>query len=491
MAVLGVWGLARQNAMGNDEVATLWAAKLSLRQLFHLLDHVDAVHGLYYLLMHFWVSAFGTTPTIIRIPSVIVMTAAAGLIVIIGRHLTGSAWAGLFAGLIMALTPVVTFYAQTARSYAAVLLCVACATLVLVRALEAEAAGSAGRVTRATRWWVLYGALVTLGGYLNELSLLILGAHAVTVLLARYGRRTSQHWVIAGAVGALLCLPVAGYSIKERGAVGWIPRPDTRDIGILFHDYFGGTTLAAVLIFLCAVAAVLPGKAGPPWWRSGGISLPSVALPWLVVPGAVLIGESLVGKPLYSDRYVLYAEAAAALLAGGGVYRIGGWLAERWGRPAARRAVVVVPGAVVCVCALVLQLGPQQRVRTPQVREFDYGSPSRYIGAHARPGDGVLFFNSFYRKARLGYPADFRNTTDFAMALSPTQAGTFNGTDKPFALVRPLMLTYKRIWVVGRAPSATVSNPAIRAEGELLMTRFRLAVERHYKGIVVTLWIQR
>src|SRR5215470_6630035 len=35
MAVLGLWGLARDSSMGNDEVATRWAALLSLRELAH------------------------------------------------------------------------------------------------------------------------------------------------------------------------------------------------------------------------------------------------------------------------------------------------------------------------------------------------------------------------------------------------------------------------------------------------------------------------
>ena len=47
MAVLGLWGLARDSSMGNDEVATRWAALLSLRDLAHLLNTIDAVHGLY------------------------------------------------------------------------------------------------------------------------------------------------------------------------------------------------------------------------------------------------------------------------------------------------------------------------------------------------------------------------------------------------------------------------------------------------------------
>ena len=105
MAVLGVWGLARDSSMGNDEVATRWAALLSLHQLGRLLRHVDAVHGLYYLIMHGWM-AVGTSPAVMRIPSVIAMVVAVALTVIIGRRLTGSGWAGLFAGLIVALTPV-------------------------------------------------------------------------------------------------------------------------------------------------------------------------------------------------------------------------------------------------------------------------------------------------------------------------------------------------------------------------------------------------
>jgi mannosyltransferase len=516
MAILGVWGLARHNAMGNDEVASRYAAMLSLGQLFHLLSHLDAVHGFYYLLLHCWI-AVGSTATIIRVPSVIVTAASAGLIVIIGRRLTGSALAGLFAGLIMALDPVISFYAQTARSYAMVFCCVLATTLALLRALEAEEEGGAG--PRLTRRWVLYGALVTVGGYLNELALLVLAAHAVTVLLTRYGRQTVKHWFVAGAVGFVLCLPVIALSIEERAAVGWIPRPDVHAVGVLFHDYFGATNLVSVFMFALAVFAVLPAAALPAvrvsrpraqsgpvvgaasaWWNQGGLSLPSVAAPLLVLPGGLLIVESWIGKPLYADRYVIYGEAGAALLAGAGLYRLGQWLGPRLARQlgtaapggaAGWRSLVWLPGVIVCVLALVLQLGAQERTRTAGIREFDFGDPAFYIGAHAQNGDGVLFFNTFYRKIRLGYPQDFTKITDFAMAVSPEKAGTYNGINKPFPVVRSLMLTYQRIWVVGRAPSAHVKSPAIRGEGELLMSGYTRIAYRHFRGIVVTLWLRR
>jgi mannosyltransferase len=520
MAVLGVWGLARHNAMGNDEVASRYAAMLSLGQLFHLLSHVDAVHGFYYLLLHCWI-AVGSTVTIIRIPSVIFMTAAAGLIVIVGRRLTGSAWAGLFAGLIMALDPVISYYAQTARSYALVFCCVVAATLALVRALESEDEERTGQGPARARLrsrWITYAVLITLGGYLNELSLLVLAAHAVTVLLTRYGWPTVKHWFVSAAAGAILVLPVIALSIKERAADTGATRPDLHDIEILFHDYFGATILVAVGMLAFAVFAVLPASGLPAisilrprpaagagsdaaWWKRGGISLPSVAAPLLVLPSGLLVAESLVGKALYADRYILYCEAGAALLAGAGVYRLGQWAGPWLGRrlagwrgqagAAGWRSLVWLPGVLVVVCALVLQLGAQQRARTPGSRMFDFGNPAFYIGKHARAGDGVLFFNTFYRKIRLGYPQDFRDVTDFAMAISPQQSGTYNGFNKPLPVVRSLMLTYPRIWVVGQYPSVHVSAPAIRGESELLMSRFTLVAKRHFKGIEVTLWSRR
>jgi mannosyltransferase len=497
MLVLGWWGIARDNSMGNDEVATRWAALLPLRELAHLLGNVDAVHGLYYLLMHGWV-ALGSSPVILRIPSVIAMAAAAVLMVIIGRRLTGSGWAGLFAGLIMALTPSISFYAQTARSYAMVFACVLGSTLALMYAMEAEAAGRPSR-----RRWLVYAGLVALGGYLNEMSLLVLAAHAVTVLLARYGRPAIERWLWSAGGGAALVAPLVLLSIKEHAALGWVSPPGLTDLRALAQDYFGAETVAAGLLAICAVVALLPpagtwrwlpggakqpgAEPGPPWWRGGGVSLPSVAAPLLVLPAAILMVESILLRPLYVDRYVLYGEAGAALLAGAGLYRIGRWAGDASGR----HALVWLPGVVVCLCVLVLQLAPQHHVRRPGSRRYDYGGPSRYVGTNARPGDGILFFGKFYRKAKLGYPGDFRNTSDFAQAASPLQVGNFQGRDKPVGVTLPLMLGYRRIWVYGARPSLRRPEAELRAESAVLLRRYILIRQRQFHGILVTLWQRR
>jgi hypothetical protein len=170
------------------------------------------------------------------------------------------------------------------------------------------------------------------------------------------------------------------------------------------------------------------------------------------------------------------------------MWRIGQWLSRRF---AGQPALLWAPGAVICAAALVLQLGPQQRARTPQSRLFDFGGPSRYVGAHARPGDGVLFFGTLFRKARLGYPEDFTKTSDFAMAKSPQRAGNFRGIDKAFPETFPLMLAHQRIWTLGQAPSARLPVALYRSESLVLQQRFTLIAKRHFRGIFVTLWQRR
>ncbi|MGH3277310.1 MAG: hypothetical protein ACRDNZ_23655, partial [Streptosporangiaceae bacterium] len=341
----------------------------------------------------------------------------------------------------------------------------------------------------ATRWWLAYGGLIAVSGYLNELALLVLAAHAATVVLARYGRVTVRRWAGAAIAGVVLVAPVIAVSSRQTDAVTWIPRPDLGALRLQFHDYFGTSIVVAVVLLACIAVVLLPplrrGGPAPAWWRGGGISVQAAAAPLLVIPVTLLIAESLVARPFYVDRYVLYGEAGAALLAGAGLHRIGQWLGERlsW------RALVAVPGVLLVLSALALQLGRQRVDRAPRSREFDFGGPSRYIGAHARPGDGVLYLGAFFRKASLGYPADFRAVRDFGVAVPPVVAGTFQGTNKPFSVVLPIMARYQRIWVIGRPVLTSNPRGLMRSESLELLQHFTQAGLVQFHGMTVSLWV--
>jgi uncharacterized membrane protein len=95
-----------------DEAATISASTRSLSQLWSLLTTVDAVHGLYYLLMHGWFAVFPATEFWSRVPSAIAIGIAAGGVVTLGWRLSTRSVA-VTAGIVFAVLPWTTW--QSAR----------------------------------------------------------------------------------------------------------------------------------------------------------------------------------------------------------------------------------------------------------------------------------------------------------------------------------------------------------------------------------------
>src|SRR5689334_5647804 len=181
---LGLWGLPRQHSVWRDEAATWQVAQRSTTEIWHMLGQVDAVHGLYYLLMHGLFECFGPSTTTLRLPSVLAMAVAAACVTVIGHRLAGTG-AGLGGGLAFGLLPAVQFYLQEGRPYALVAAGAAIATLLLVTVLEDH-----GRAAL----WAAYGGAVALCGLLNWLSLMMLPAHAATLAWAGARRGVWARW---------------------------------------------------------------------------------------------------------------------------------------------------------------------------------------------------------------------------------------------------------------------------------------------------------
>ena len=136
-------------SLWRDEAATIDAARRPVPQILALLQHVDAVNGAYYLLIHPVIMILGTSAVALRLPSVAAMAVAAAFTAALGRRLAGQAGlpapalTGLLAGVLFTAVPQVTRYAQDARAYALVTMLAVVAAYLLVRAL-AETAGSGG-----------------------------------------------------------------------------------------------------------------------------------------------------------------------------------------------------------------------------------------------------------------------------------------------------------------------------------------------------------
>ncbi|MFE0327529.1 glycosyltransferase family 39 protein [Streptomyces sp. NPDC003753] len=430
MFTLGLWGLDR-DGMWRDEAATFQVARRSLPQIWHLLRSVDAVHGLYYLLMH-PVLAVHPGEVLLRLPSVCGAAVAAGLVAGLGVRL-GRPRVGLWAGLLYAVTPMVGRYAQEGRSYALVAAGVAGATLLLVRAVEGG------------RWWP-YGVVVAVTCVLHEFAALMLAAHACTLALARVPGRLWLRWGSAAGAAVVVLVPLVLVSRGQAEQVAWLTAPDARSVQGLVEQFFGPSRRVLVP---CLGLAVLGALAPLP----RGVSLVGVAGPLLVVPPAVLMAVSQL-RPLYYDRYVLYSLAGVPLLAAAGAdraaglvrrLRLGGWAHVD------RRLYgdgVALLGVVSVCCVFLVQLPLLRDDRRAAHRPDDLGAVSAAVARRVRSGDPVLFLPSLERRSALAYPAGFRGVRDVALGAPAAESGTLYGREVGPEELRRRLEALRYVWVV-------------------------------------------
>jgi mannosyltransferase len=480
MTVLGIWGIDRNSMFGTED-ATYWAAHLSFPALWRLLSHVDAVHGLYYMMMH-GVFLLGDGEVVLRIPSVIGMVAAAAMVALIANKLTRSSTLGVLAGLVFALMPVVDDYAQIGRSYAIDVALVLVASYVLIRIVDTRSS------RQPARWrdWICYAAVVTLAGYMNEMTSLMLLAHGLTLLWSRVGAAQVRRWLAACAGALIVMTPLILVSHAEDSALAWISIHFWEDLVDLWVNLLGPGFLSVSLMTALIVLALLPRRhvprerddAGP-----RGVTLVTFALPLLVVPGLVLLIESSIALPLYGGvRYVLYSSAGAALLAAAGIQR----LARLFARPSAYSAVV--SGAAV-LAVLAVGLPQQASSRTASGQPQDMNGASSFVAAHARAGDAILYIPAAAALAPLGYPDDFVKVRNIAEAESPGASGRFYGVPEPTSLIVARMMSYRRIWEVGPLSAGGIS-PRLSAERAVLKAQFHVSLERTYAGMDDLLWVR-
>lgn len=215
MLAIGLWGLDR-GGMWRDEAVTFQVARRSVPQIWQLLHSVDAVHGLYYLLMH---AALAPHPgeVALRLPSVCAAATTVGLVAALGVRLCRPR-VGLWAGLLYAVTPMAGQFAQEGRSYALVAAGAAGATVLLVRAIGVPAGRAESRTWgRAGGWWA-YAAVVAVTCLLHELAVLLLLAHAGTLALVRVPARVWWRWGCAAGAAVLGLMPLVLVS-RETGGV--------------------------------------------------------------------------------------------------------------------------------------------------------------------------------------------------------------------------------------------------------------------------------
>lgn len=350
-----------------DEAATISASTRSVPELWQMLGKVDAVHGLYYLLMHGWFAVFPATEFWSRVPSGLAVGAAAAGVVVLTKRFSSRPVA-LCAGIVFAILPRTTWAGIEARSYALSAVAAVWLTVLLLETLRRDSA----------RLWLLYGLGLLLSVLLNLNLVLLIPVYAAVVALLKPPRRQVIWWTVTTATVAAAVVPFMTFAHGQVRQVAWIFRLGTRTFGdVLVQQYFDDSlwfALVAGSVIAVAVVAWCRGVRRP---DRKSVQLLAIALSWIVIPTAVLLFYSALVEPIYYPRYLFFTAPAAAIVLASCITTIAA-------RPALIAAVVVALAAAGTPNYLLVQRGPYAK------EGMDYSQIADLIDAHAADGDCLV-----------------------------------------------------------------------------------------------------
>jgi mannosyltransferase len=394
-------GWAGRPSFWYDEGATISAsASRTLPELWKLLGHIDAVHGLYYLLMHGWFAIFPPTEFWSRFPSCLAIGgAAAGVVVFAKQFPPQSRVIALCAGVVFAILPRVTWAGIEARSSALSVTAAVWLTVLFVAAV--------GR--RRPRLWLAYALVLMLSILVSVYLVLLVPVYAAMLaLLVPRGTRKSVviWWAATSAVALGAMTPFLLFVHGQAFQVAWIAGLHRNlFLDVVHRQYFDHSVpfanLAGVIV-VAGIAVRLAGASGP---AGDTRRLLLVCAAWIVIPNAVVLIYSAAVEPMYYPRYLILTAPAAAVVLAVCIVTV-----------ARKRWLIAGLLALFAVAALPNYLVTQ---RGPYAKEgWDYSQVADLISSHAAPGDCLLVDNTVpwrpgpVRALLAARPAAFRSLID-------------------------------------------------------------------------------
>ncbi|MCI4065055.1 glycosyltransferase family 39 protein [Micromonospora sp. R77] len=455
LAGIGSWGLATPG-LSEDELATWGMVSIGWTDFREVMANVDATVGPYYVVERLWVALVGDSDLLLRLPSLLFAVGAAGLVAAIGIRLGGRR-VGLAAGLIFAVLPGVSRYAQDARPYALVLLAAAWSTYALLRLLDRPRAAA----------YLQYALAVLLLGSAHVVALLLLLAHLLIVVRTERDRRVRLSWAGAAFVGLSPVLPMLYLGGAQSGSqIGWIPPLSWDRLAETPDRLFGATIVAGAVLALALSALSLRPPA-------------QVATIWALVPAAGLAVAALV-TPLWVPRYLLFVVPAWALLAS-----------------MALRRLTVLRGLVAVLGIAVVAVPAQQAVRTSYGHDFASRDISLIVRSHRAPGDAVLFGpftdgdQRTSRDAFMRYLSPTERPADKLMARPPRTGGTLGAQECPDREVPSCFGSPARVWVIRKGSYPNILQNIGAAKEQLLRTSFVQSQTWSVKGFTIALYSRK
>ena len=424
-----------------DEAATISASySRSLSQLWQMLSNVDAVHGLYYLIMHGWFQIVPPTEFWSRAPSALAVGGAAAGVVVLGRQFS-SRTVALSSGALCAILPRATWAGIEARPYALSMMAAVWLTVLLVHATR-----------RDNAWvWLSYGIMLATSILVDVYLALMLLAYVAFLGLYRHGRKVRVRFAMASVLACCAVTPLVVAAIGQVHQIIWVAPIGRRTIeDVAVQQYFERSPPFTIVSALVVAAAIALWLFTSTQLAQEGRQLLTLAIAWLVMPTALIVIWSAVVHPIYTPRYLCFTAPAMALVLGVciGALAVRPWMAA---------AIVVVFAFAAGPNYLLVQRGPYAKYG------MDYSQVADLITAKAAPGDCLLvndtvtFMPAPMRPLMAARPDAYRKVIDLSLWQRATDRGDVFDTNLiPEASAGPLS-GCRVVWIITQADT---SKPA-------------------------------
>lgn len=435
-------------SMWGDEAASVMSAQRPLATLWPVLARVDAVHGVYYVLLHFWIEVFGSSAFSVRFPSALAIGFATSGLVLLANRL-GGLRLGVVAGLVFMIIPRATYMGAEARSYALSATIAVWLTLLLVVMIHRGYQSHQPRNRRRARiltvaGWVLYAVGLTTGISIFLYLAFLAVAHMAIVLLLRSTRTTMLAWTISAAAAGGMIVPFVLDVIAQREQVAFLAnRPRVGAWQILVEQWMGNLGFAVIAWGIIAFGIFwgirqTRGTHGSDAHRNGAPRrarhrfppILMVGLSWLVISQALMLALTLVTPALA----LLLSFAVVSLT-----------------RIRHREWIAVVLVLALATASLMTYVGQ----RTPFAKDngIDFAQVSATIGEQSSPGDAIVFDPTIRpsQRPRLAlhlYPEGFTKVTDVLLSHPYDTRSWLWDTQHSITDSAQYLAGYSRIWVV-------------------------------------------
>lgn len=421
-----------------DEAATISAShSRSLPQLWQMLSNVDAVHGLYYLLMHGWFQIFPATEFWSRAPSGLAVGGAAAGVVVLGKQFS-SRTVAVTSGVICAILPRATWAGIEARPYAWSMLAAVWLTILLVHATR-----------RDNAWvWLSYGVVLATSILLDIYLALMLLAHIAFLWLYRHSRTVLVRFAITSVLTGCAVTLFVVKAMGQAHQIIWIAPVGRRTLeDVAVQQYFERSPLFAIVSAMIVATAIALWLCTSVQLVQADRQLLTLAIAWIVIPTAVILIWSALDQPIYTPRYLCFTAPAMAVVLG---VSIGALAVRPW-----------IAALLVGLFSLAATPNYLLAQRSPYAKYgMDYSQVADLITAKAAPGDCLLvndtvtFMPAPMRPLMAARPDAYRKLIDLSLWQRATDRNDVFDTNLiPEATAGPLS-DCRVVWIITQADPA-------------------------------------